>query len=319
MNSSFLTQEWLDKVTHANSPDIDVAGYANIPAPDAQQKQQFTQKLLSSATVMEIFKRGWLKMPTNAQASDQTARLRSLNEFLQTPNNCIPTVAQNRHAKSPTNSTILSDIASKIWIERLVAQASATAQSVTYAPDALNDSFLHALVRLSILEDGPVRAVQALRNIGISVIIQPGLPLLSIDATAMHLASLGPVIGLTLRQDRLDNFWFTLLHELGHINRHLTGPSSNYFCDEMEDERVELSELEHEADRYALTALIPKDAWEHSEVRREPTKTNVLKLALRLGINPAIVAGRYRFDNKNYAIFSDLIGTGQVRALFNHA
>ena len=30
-----------------------------------------------------------------------------------------------------------------------------------------------------------------------------------------------PVIGLTLRYDRLDNFWFVLLHELGHVFLHL--------------------------------------------------------------------------------------------------
>ena len=32
-----------------------------------------------------------------------------------------------------------------------------------------------------------------------------------------------PVAALTLRYDRLDNFWFTLLHELAHIALHMDG------------------------------------------------------------------------------------------------
>jgi HTH-type transcriptional regulator/antitoxin HigA len=30
-----------------------------------------------------------------------------------------------------------------------------------------------------------------------------------------------PVIGLTIRYDRLDNFWFCLLHEAAHVSQHL--------------------------------------------------------------------------------------------------
>ena len=41
-----------------------------------------------------------------------------------------------------------------------------------------------------------------------------------------------PVIGLTLRYDRIDNFWFTLLHELAHVGRHLSEDSDDWFADD---------------------------------------------------------------------------------------
>jgi len=38
---------------------------------------------------------------------------------------------------------------------------------------------------------------------------------------ALRLGNVRPVIGLTLRYDRIDNFWFCLLHELAHVGLHL--------------------------------------------------------------------------------------------------
>jgi len=64
-----------------------------------------------------------------------------------------------------------------------------------------------------------------------------------------------PVIRLTLRPDRLDNFWFVLFHELGYVFLHLfDGFRYDFFDDEASspENRVEM-----EADRFALNTLIP--------------------------------------------------------------
>lgn len=47
------------------------------------------------------------------------------------------------------------------------------------------------------------------------VCLEP-LPRTHLDGAALQLADGTPVIGLTLRYDRVDNFWFCLLHELAH-------------------------------------------------------------------------------------------------------
>ena len=51
----------------------------------------------------------------------------------------------------------------------------------------------------------------------------PHLPRTHLDGAALKSHEGRPVIGLTLRYDRIDNFWFTLLHELAHVGLHL-GP-----------------------------------------------------------------------------------------------
>ncbi len=68
-----------------------------------------------------------------------------------------------------------------------------------------------------------------------------------------------PVIGMTLRYDRLDNFWFVLLHELGHIFLHLFNGLRFDFFDE--EDGSEADQIEREADKFALDTLIPPEAW----------------------------------------------------------
>ena len=43
---------------------------------------------------------------------------------------------------------------------------------------------------------------------------------------------------------------------------------------------------------------------------------NTLALAHRIGVHPAIVAGRVRYETGNYRLLSQLVGTGEVSRLF---
>jgi HTH-type transcriptional regulator/antitoxin HigA len=70
---------------------------------------------------------------------------------------------------------------------------------------------------------------------------------------------------------------------------------------------------EAQADQWAEEALVPYEIWETSEVRRNPTPMNVLNLSNALKVHPAIVAGKVRYEHRNYRLLSQLVGTGQVR------
>ena len=63
--------------------------------------------------------------------------------------------------------------------------------------------------------------MEFLNRHGISVEIVRHLPRTYLDGAALQSADGHPVIGLTLRYDRVDNFWWVLLHELAHVTRHL--------------------------------------------------------------------------------------------------
>lgn len=174
----------------------------------------------------------------------------------------------------------------------------------------LNMSWLSELVKLSAFDDGPLKAKEMLADQGILLVIEPQIAGMRVDGAAF-LIDEHPVIGLTLRLDTVDNFWFTLMHELGHVILHYrTGLASGFFDD---FEHLEIDEMEEEANRFAQNMLIPDAVWNKSPARIAKTAEPVERLAKQLGIAPAIIFGRLRMERQNYKIFSDKIGRGRIR------
>lgn len=191
---------------------------------------------------------------------------------------------------------------------RVLAQQSSR---VRFRPTDV--SWLSTLVKLSAQDDGPLAAQRLLVEHGIALVIEPQIAGMTIDAAAF-LVGETPVIAMTLLRDAIDNFWYTLLHEIGHVVLHYrTGLAAGFF-DDVEIPSVD--EMEAEADKFAANMLIPEQLWLRSPARISRSTAPMEKLAMQLGISPAIVFGRIRFERKNFALFSDKIGRGTVRKLF---
>lgn len=197
------------------------------------------------------------------------------------------------------------------WRARILQRAERSAKEISGVFDQVNLSWVANLVRLSIYDDGPSRAVEWCKTNGVLVLIEPQITGLKLDGAAFLLGST-PVIGLTIRQDRLDNFWFTLLHEIGHTILHYNAGLASGFFDEETDLKA-VDELELEADQFASSMLIPPERWRQSTVRVTRSAASVDQFARQLEINPAIVFGRIRRERNDYKLFYDRVGAGQVR------
>jgi HTH-type transcriptional regulator/antitoxin HigA len=125
-----------------------------------------------------------------------------------------------------------------------------------------------------------------------------------------------PVIGLTLRYDRIDSFWFTLLHEMAHIALHCDNPMDcqTVFVDDMEI--ISEDAVEREADELARDSLIPKDVLSQVPWGEDTTQDEIVTVAIRARVHLAIAAGRWQRDHQNYKKFSRLIERGTLRATF---
>lgn len=198
------------------------------------------------------------------------------------------------------------------WKAQVTRRAESIIENERLSYRPLDVSWLKELAKLSAKADGPLQAQALLREHGIVLVIERNIPGMEVDGAAFLVENI-PVIGLTLRRDALDNFWFTLMHEVAHVILHYrTGLASGFFDDV---EHVEVDEFEQEANKFASDLLVPEELWSRSPARIAKVPAPIENLAKQLGIAPAIVYGRIRFERKNYAIFSDKIGRGSVKKL----
>lgn len=218
----------------------------------------------------------------------------------------------NFAGNSPNNYSLLA------WQMQVLRKAKEITKQ-NQVPEFTKDSaWLNQLVSVSTNPKGPLDAQEFLLSKGIILIIEPHLPSTYLDGAAMILPnSLNPVIGLTLRHDRLDNFWFVLFHELGHVFLHLNEERNAIF-----DEDIDLvtdlvnNQIEVEADKFALDNLIPSEQWDMCICRFYQDKDKLNQDAKNLNIHPSIIAGRIRKESNNYKVFNEQIGLKQVRKLF---
>jgi HTH-type transcriptional regulator/antitoxin HigA len=202
------------------------------------------------------------------------------------------------------------------WCLKLLAVARSQRLPSSFKPQRVTREFARRLVGLSAAPDGPARARTALAEAGIHLVCLPHLPKTHLDGAAMLLPDGTPVIGMTLRFDRVDNFWFCLAHELAHVALHLGKGETDGFFDDLTlaahpGKAQAVQELE--ADAWAEDALIPAALWKASGVAGRPKTETVLRLARDAGVHPAIVAGRVRHVHRNYHLLSRFVGQGEVR------
>lgn len=204
-----------------------------------------------------------------------------------------------------------------LWLSRVREVAdSRTHLHGRFRPQDLDEALIRYVAKLSFMEKGPRLAKDFLEERGIAVVVEPHLPATHLDGAALIGRSGAPVIGLTLREDRLDNFWFTLVHELIHVWKHLDADTRRAIADENIEKATETEKIEREANDLAAEILLPRAVWRRSEAFRSPSAKTIHALASDQKISSSVVAGRVRHERNNYAMFSALVGYRQVRLHF---
>lgn len=302
-----FAKNWLSQ---GDSTDVDPQVTVG-PRPDAtavlSANDKFkVQERWEEFPIREMAKVGWVD--ATAAEIGKVPKL-VVERFLSTLDFSRPAFAHYRRGQGA------GEIVSWIWASRLVQRAARENDLPKFSADAVSIELGQELGRLSVFDDGPIRARDFLAEFGIALIVERTLPGSRLDGAAFMLEEGTPVIGLTLRFDRIDYFWFTLLHEFVHVVRHLRN-GSRVFVESLDDVEASNDPLEQEADYYAQEAFIPRSIWRRSDAYRRQTVEHINELANDLGINPAIIAGRIRRDTNRYDLFTDLVGHNQVRKHF---
>ena len=202
------------------------------------------------------------------------------------------------------------------WFGCVLKRAEAIKVGHTYKKGTVDLEFMRKISLISTEKFAPKKVRDYLLDNGIILVIEPLFLGTRLDGAAIFVSKSNPIIGLTLRFDRLDSFWFTLMHELAHIALH-SEKESVIFYDELENvSGIEINQIEKEADNLASEALVPSEKWEISAAKLVPSRLAASALASEAGVHIAIVAGKIRYEMKNWAKLTKIITESTVRDCF---
>jgi HTH-type transcriptional regulator / antitoxin HigA len=282
---------------------------AEVLIGQGQPSEALSDEDLKQLPLREMVRRGWFE---DVKLDSQGA-LAQVREFLARVSiGSTPVFMRRSIYGGIAEATRLSTYA---WLARVVLRArQQKRQSARFVASALTTEFMQQVAKLSCADQGPVLAQEFLAMKGITLVVERELSGMKLDGAVIRDDDGAPIVGLTLRYDRLDNFWFTLMHELAHLQKHF-GTQAVAFVDDISN--LDSTDLrEREADALAAESLISRSVWSRSDAARLRTSAAVVALAGELRISPAIVAGRIRRETGNYKILTRHLGQGEARRHF---
>lgn len=151
-----------------------------------------------------------------------------------------------------------------------------------------------ALRKIAAYPQETYKVPETLANYGIRFAAVEPLPTSKVDGVAMWLDKQSPVIGMSLRYDRVDSFWFTLFHELIHIKYRDEAPLDGDLTDPMANVLIVTDAIERRANEEAAASLIPKAEMDSFVLRVGPlySKDRINRFANRMKIHPGIIVGQ---------------------------
>ncbi|MBB3348342.1 ImmA/IrrE family metallo-endopeptidase [Sphingomonas sp. BK069] len=233
-----------------------------------------------------------------------------LGEMLRRALDGAPSLAMLRQTRTDRTNAKTDPAAMQAWCAAALLRSRENTVRGSFDRPALEAS-MRTIARLSALEDGPSRVEATLSDLGISFVALPHLPGTHLDGAAMLRSDGVPMVAMTLRRDQVDNFWFTLMHELAHVRLHL-GNATPAILDDLDIGSS--TRIEREADRLAEDTLIPPGLWADFDKGEFTSRRDIEGLAGEAGVSPAIVAARWRMVNRNYLRFSKMLGHRTVRS-----
>jgi len=261
----------------------------------------------------QMAKLGWLEMPRSVRTEEEAKEL--MERFAGPVGGVDLTgISMYRRTRSIRSARTMDPYALFAWCTRVRIRAFEAPLTSKFSKSDLTDEVLRDIAKLSARPKGPLLAAEAIRELGIHFVVERHLAKTHLDGAALFSVSNEPIIALTLRNDRLDSFWFCLLHECAHVMLHLN-ESAKEWIDDLQTTSQD-SEKERQADNKAIEALVPSKSFRNSRAYSVRTPAAVLDLASALEVNPAVVAGRIRFEANDYRILNQLVGKGEARRLF---
>jgi HTH-type transcriptional regulator / antitoxin HigA len=259
-------------------------------------------KLYQTAPVREMAKRGWIQPVMDVQALRAELEVfygvDLLNSEIHFP------VATKRTVKIPNLKPAemawcfrARQLAGTLLCNEFCSTRFAKAQST--------------FRRLAAHPKEAARLPHVLSDYGVRFVVIEPLPDVQIDGAAFW-DDRGPVIAVSLRHDRIDGFWFTVMHECSHIRHGDPLSVDTRMVDGTKGVVVALADdvAEQRANEEAAGSLVPQEEMESFIRRVGPLyeRKRIIQFANRLKIHPGIIVGQLQHRKElSYALLREFL------------
>jgi HTH-type transcriptional regulator/antitoxin HigA len=251
-----------------------------------------------------MINRGWLKAESVREALSVESEL---TRFFGVAS--IAEIEILPHAAKKTDTTAPVSTSQLAWIYRVRQIARGMVVARPYSRAAL----VAASEELKTLLRSPEEARKVpriLAEAGVRFVIVESLKSAKMDGVCFWLNPTSPVIGMSIRFDRIDNFWFVLSHEIEHVLRG-HGRTTIVVDAELEGDRAGVGAAvahdERIANEAAASFCVPNELIDKFIAIKAPvfSQRDVLGFAAMLGVHPGLVVGQLQRKTGRYDLLRD--------------
>jgi len=256
-------------------------------------------RLYAKTPVKEMAKRGWIRPSENAAVLEtQILKFLEIESLDEEPR--LAHAARMRASESE-----ISIAAQWAWFYR-VRQIAKSMEATRYSETALRKALDH-LTRLLLAPEETRHVPRILAECGVRFVVVEKLPHANIDGVCFWLED-QPVIGMSIRRDKIDNFWFVLRHEIEHVLRR--DGREKEIIDDLDGDRggtgIGLPEEERAANAAAADFCAPSGRLNSFMTRKRPFyyEQDVIAFAKTIQRHPGLVVGQMQHRLERYDYLS---------------
>lgn len=270
---------------------------------DGDDRVALRARLFDKAPIKEMIRRAWIEPSKDPRILEaRVLRFFEIDDLDQEPG--LPFAARK------STSYDFSSPGQRAWVWRAKHLASGAPVLAAFSRANLREAIIH-LKGLMGSEEGVRQVPRILAMAGVRFLVVQHLASTRIDGASFWLDARSPVVVLSLRYDRIDHFWFTVLHEIGHL---LLGERELRVETDLVGEGAVAPEkkppAERQADVFALSSLIDPSALDDFIERKSPlySRVQVRGFAKLHHVHPGIVVGQLQHRGEvSYATFRELL------------
>ena len=247
--------------------------------------------LLYTFPIRAMGRRGWIDDSSNLDVLEH-----QLISFF-----CVESLEEIPHLAHPAKKTGQTELTplQLAWLYR-AKQLAEVLKVPRFSESKLRDA-LRTLRSFLPHPEQIMEVSRILADTGVRYVLVEGLSGSKIDGVCFWLNRHSPVVAMSLRCDRIDNYWFVLRHELEHV---LRGDAKGTEITEVELDSdfegagvlpsVDMPEEERQANQAAADFCVPQQELDDFIARIGPvySRTLVVNFANRIEVHPGLVVGQ---------------------------